>query len=138
VTKRLELCQSIWHYGDKIIFSDKNMFVLLQQFNVQNDRLWSVLLCDIPAQKLAVPQFQNAFLHSRNRLEVKKKLLGFISKDEWPPSSPGLNPLDSSIEALHAGTTEELQIWNFKGLYTKNLGSYSLPLPRAKWLVRSV
>jgi hypothetical protein len=30
--------------GDDIFFSDAKMFVLQQQFNVQNDRVWSILL----------------------------------------------------------------------------------------------
>jgi hypothetical protein len=36
------------------------MFVLEQQVNVQNDRVWSVSLSDIPQQKLTVPRYQNA------------------------------------------------------------------------------
>jgi hypothetical protein len=32
---------------DDIIFSDENMFDLQQQFNVQNDKVWSVSLRDV-------------------------------------------------------------------------------------------
>jgi hypothetical protein len=43
VIKRAKILLS-WHAGDEIFFSDKNMFVLEQQLNVQNDRVWSVSL----------------------------------------------------------------------------------------------
>jgi hypothetical protein len=36
------------------------MFVLEQQLNVQNDRVWYVSLSDIPREKLTVPRYQNA------------------------------------------------------------------------------
>jgi hypothetical protein len=49
-----------WHASDEIIFSDEKMFVLEQQLDVQNDRVWSVSLSDIPREKLTVPRYQNA------------------------------------------------------------------------------
>jgi hypothetical protein len=36
------------------------MFVLQQQFNVQNDRVWSVPLRDVPRDTLTIPRNQNA------------------------------------------------------------------------------
>jgi hypothetical protein len=36
------------------------MFFLEQQLNVQNDRVWSASLSDIPGEKLTVPRYQNA------------------------------------------------------------------------------
>jgi hypothetical protein len=57
--KRAKILLS-WHAVDEIVFSDEKMFVLEQQLNVQNDRVWSVSLSDIPQEKLTVPRYQNA------------------------------------------------------------------------------
>jgi hypothetical protein len=48
--KRLERSKImlVWHVGDDIIFSDEKILQLL--FNVLHDRVWSVLLRDIPAK----------------------------------------------------------------------------------------
>jgi hypothetical protein len=56
--KRTKILLS-WHVGDGIFFSEEKMFVLEQQMKVQNDRVWSVSLSDIPREKLTVPRYQN-------------------------------------------------------------------------------
>jgi hypothetical protein len=57
--KRAKILLS-WHAGDEIFFSDEKMFVLEQQLNVKNDRVWSTSMSDIPREKLTVPRYQNA------------------------------------------------------------------------------
>jgi hypothetical protein len=57
--KRAKILLS-WHADDEIFFSDEKLLVLEQQLNVQNDRVWSVSLSDIPREKSAVPRYQNA------------------------------------------------------------------------------
>jgi hypothetical protein len=49
-----------WHERDGIIFSDEKMFVVQLQFNVQNDKEWSVSLRDILREELSIPRHQNA------------------------------------------------------------------------------
>jgi hypothetical protein len=54
-------------------------------------------------------------------------LTDFIPKDEWPPSSPDLNPLFLYLR-LHAGTTEKLLICHFARIqesYPTDLGQYT-------------
>jgi hypothetical protein len=49
-----------WHAGDEIYFSDEKMFVLEQQLNMQNNRMFLVSLSDISREKVTVPRYQNA------------------------------------------------------------------------------
>jgi hypothetical protein len=50
-----------WHAGDEqYFFSDWKMFVVEQQLNVQNDKVWSVSLSDLPREILTVQRYKNA------------------------------------------------------------------------------
>lgn len=44
-----------WHAGDEFVFSDEKLFVLEQPLNVQNGRLWTANIQDIPDNQRNVP-----------------------------------------------------------------------------------
>lgn len=186
---RVKKCKHLleWHADSEIIFSDEKLFVLEEQYNAQNDRIYAVSMDSIPATERAVERYQNAAsvmvwgaISKRGKLPLlfvekgvkitkeyylenvlKNHLLphavelfgddyfcfqqdsapshgakcvqawlsenvpDFISKEEWPSSSPDLNPLDFTIWgymlsqlrnvkhlSLETFKTRLLQIWN--------------------------
>ncbi|KAI6646946.1 hypothetical protein LOD99_9040 [Oopsacas minuta] len=90
---------------DRFLFSDEKLFSIEQATNKQNDRILAPNSSSIPEDVLNQPfvfQQDDAPAHTANitRKWLHENISGFLSKEEWPPSSPDLNPMDFSIWAI--------------------------------------
>ncbi|KAI6650052.1 hypothetical protein LOD99_10524 [Oopsacas minuta] len=128
---------------DEILFSDEKLFTVEQAYNRQNDRVLSLLHLpyhkSIDASKefsilnpivrgLGKTMFNNRpFLFQQdgapahtakvNQQWLRNNIPDFISKEEWPPSSPDLNPMDFSLWSIletNACTTSHKSIKSLK------------------------
>ncbi|KAI6648714.1 hypothetical protein LOD99_7940 [Oopsacas minuta] len=128
---------------DEILFSDEKSFRVEQAYNRQNDRVLSLLHLlyhkSIDASKefsilnpivrgLGKTMFNNRpFLFQQdgapthtakvNQQWLRNNIPDFISKEEWPPSSPDLNPMDFSLWSIletNACTTSHKSIKSLK------------------------
>ncbi|KAI6660229.1 hypothetical protein LOD99_10465 [Oopsacas minuta] len=125
--KRLERCIQLkarFAPGteDQILFSDEKLFTVEEASNRQNDRILASRRVKINSQTyrelVLEPEiasageklFQNnpwtyqqdsapAHASKVSQSWFREQNIDFISKDEWPPSSPDLNPLDYSVWA---------------------------------------
>lgn len=128
-----------WHGGDEIVFSDEKLFVLQAPHHVQNDRLWAVSYKDIPNNKKHVPRYQSSSsvmvwgaVCKRGTLPLI--FIDFIPKEEWPPSSPDLNPLDFSIWGYMLQKLKNYRYGNldeFKTIITKVWDEIPIDVVRA-------
>ena len=68
-------------YGaDNILFSDEKLFTIEEALNSQNDR---IITSSVSTQSW-----------------LRINISDFVSKEEWPPYSPDLNPMDYSIWSI--------------------------------------
>ncbi|CAF3422602.1 unnamed protein product [Rotaria socialis] len=110
---RLKRCKALLaqHGSDdirKIVFSDEKLFVVQQKYKRQNDRIYALSIEDIPEMPNTSTLYSNnrwifpqdsAPAHKAKSTQqwLVNNCPNSISSEEWPASSPNLNPLDYSI-----------------------------------------
>ncbi|KAI6661425.1 hypothetical protein LOD99_13297 [Oopsacas minuta] len=66
-----------------------------------------------------------------NQQWLRNNILDFISKEEWPPSSPGLNPMDFSLWSILETNTCTTSHKSIKSLKT-SLSREWVKIPQEK------
>ena len=81
-----------------VIFSDEKLFVVEQAHNSKNDVVYALSIEHVPEKSRSVQRFQksNGVMVWEPR-KLRKLRTCEIASNEWPPSSPDLNPLDYSV-----------------------------------------
>ncbi|KAI6655320.1 hypothetical protein LOD99_2155 [Oopsacas minuta] len=91
-------------YGvNNILFSDKKIFTIEEANNPQNDRIIVTRSQAIPDELYYIGQVQkpqSVMVWAGISVWLKENIPDFIPKDEWPPYSPDLNPMDYSIWSI--------------------------------------